>query len=540
MLVRRYEMPWRRAYECYAGIGWLAAMVFFATVGATQQLPRPLALPLAVLCFAMGLLRVAQALRTLVLRASLCGRGIQVITTTELERWCRKPDQVFLGFGFEWRPVHSQRLYELAKIDYREFTVSPRLLTLLGYQSKPQPDAEIGLPYIHGVEPKEVALHRPLQNFEGGTLLVGTTQSGKGVALASLITQAVRRGDVVIVIDPKNSRRLKRVTQRACEDWRETDTFLEFHPAFPEAGVRLDFTFNWQKPTEIASRIQSIMPPDTAGAFSAFGWDAVNVVVQGLVELEERPNLVKLTKYIEGGIEPVLEGTLRRYYERLLGAGWRELPEMKKLLNDAHRGNIKRPSEAASADLLAFVAYYEHFVAQSQRNKVLDAQVRTFRHNREHYQKITANLLPVLSMLTSGDLGRSLSPEPFDADDTTADHELREDRACRSRSLHVPGFAARPVRGHRHRRAGAGRPSRTSGHALQPGRLPAHFAVRRRGLERHQPAVDRDPEQGRRGWHLHHLRHADPGRPGQAPGQRRRGAHGAGQPQQPDRPALEG
>lgn len=35
------------------------------------------------------------------------------------------------------------------------------------------------------------------RNFEGGTLLVGTTQSGKGVALATLITQAVRRGDVV-------------------------------------------------------------------------------------------------------------------------------------------------------------------------------------------------------------------------------------------------------------------------------------------------------------------------------------------------------
>jgi conjugal transfer pilus assembly protein TraD len=159
------------------------------------------------------------------------------------------------------------------------------------------------------------------------------------------------------------------------------------------------------------------MPPDTAGAFSAFGWDAVNVVVQGLVGLEERPNLVKLTKYIEGGIEPVLEATLRRFYERLLGTGWRDQPEMKKLLHDAHRGNMKRPSEAASADLLALVAFYEHHVPQSQRNKVLDAQVRTFRHNREHYQKITANLLPVLSMLTSGDLGRSLSPDPFDAGD---------------------------------------------------------------------------------------------------------------------------
>jgi len=418
MLVRRFEMPWRRAYEIYASAAWGLALLFFVFTGVAGDLPRALALPLALACFGMGVLRLTQGLRVLVLRASLGGHGIQVIDTRRLARWCADPAQIFLGFGFEWQPVHSQRLYELAKVDYREFAVSPRLLHWLGQPASPQPDAEIGLPYIHGVEPREGPLHRPLQNFEGGTLLVGTTQSGKGVALATLVTQAVRRGDVVIVIDPKNSRRLKRVVQRACSDYREPDTFMEFHPSFPETGVRLDFTFNWQKPTEIASRIQSVMPPDTAGAFSAFGWDAVNVVVQGLVELEERPNLAKLTRYIEGGIEPVLESSLRRYYERTLGPAWRELPDMKKLLHDAHRGVMKRPSEAASADLMAFVAYYEHHVAQSQRYKVIDAQVRTFRHNREHYQKITANLLPILSMLTSGDLGRSLSPDPFDADDT--------------------------------------------------------------------------------------------------------------------------
>ena len=417
MLLRRYEMPWRHAYEAYAALSWLMALVFFVAVGAMGQLPHVLAFPLSVGCFGMGLSRISQALRILVLRASLAGHAIQVLSTQVQAQWCTQPDQVFLGFGFEWRPVHSQRLYELAKIDYRDFAISPHLLTLLGYDNAPQPDAEIGLPYIHGVEPNETPLHRPLQNFEGGTLLVGTTQSGKGVALANLISQAVRRRDVVVVIDPKNSRRLKRVVERACEDWREPDTFMEFHPAFPEVGVRLDFTFNWQKPTEIASRIQSIMPPDTAGAFSAFGWDAVNVVVQGLVELEERPNLAKLTRYIEGGIEPVLEETLRRFYATTHGPTWRELPDMKKLLHDAHRGQIKRPSEAASAELMTFVAFYEQHVAQSQRNKVIDAQVRTFRHNREHYQKITANLLPVLSMLTSGDLGRTLSPDPFDADD---------------------------------------------------------------------------------------------------------------------------
>jgi len=418
MLVRRYEMPWRRAYEAHAAAVWGAGLIYFLGTGVAGLLPRPLALPLAIFCFALAVLRLAQAKHILVLRASLWGRSIEITDPVTLAGHCEDPTQVFLGFGFEWRPVHSQRLYELAKIDFREFALSPRLLHYLGYESNPQSDGEIGLPYIHGVEPREHSLFRPLQNFEGGTLLVGTTQAGKGVALGNLITQAVRRGDVVIVIDPKNSQRLKRVVERACADYRNHDTFLEFHPAFPEKGVRLDFTFNWQKPTEIASRIQSIMPADTAGAFTAFGWDAVNVVVQGLVDLEERPNLMKLTQYIEGGIEPILEESLRRYYERLLGKGWRDLPDMKKLLQEAQRGNLRKPSETASADLMAFVVYYERHVGQNQRQKILDAQVRTFRHNREHYQKITANLLPILSMLTSGDLGRSLSPDPFDANDT--------------------------------------------------------------------------------------------------------------------------
>jgi len=420
MLIRKYEMPWRRAYESYASAAWLAALIALLTVAMRDALPWCFTAPLALWCLWMALLRLHQALRILIVRASLSGRAMQVISTRELNQRCMRPEQLFLGFGFEWLPVHSQRLYELAKVNYRDYAVTPGLLRWLGYDVAPQPDSEIGLPYIHGVEPREHALYRPLQNFEGGTLLVGTTQSGKGVALATLVTQAVQRGDVVVVIDPKNSRRLKRAVTRACADYREPDTFLEFHPAFPETGVRLDFTFNWQKPTEIASRIQSIMPPDTAGAFSAFGWDAVNVVVQGLVDLEQRPNLMKLTKYIEGGIEPVLEASLRRFFDAHLSPAWCDQPDMKKLLNDAQRGNLKRPSEAASTELLAFVAFYEHHVPQSLRNKVIDSQVRTFRHNREHYQKITANLLPILSMLTSGDLGLSLSPDPFDGGDVRA------------------------------------------------------------------------------------------------------------------------
>ncbi|GAB2855690.1 conjugative transfer system coupling protein TraD [Pseudoduganella ginsengisoli] len=416
MLMRNYEMPWRSPLELVASTTWAGAAL--GTIAGTPgTIPVALGAAMLSVMVPMTVLRARQGLRIVGVRAALSGRAMEMMTTKRLARLASDPDMVVFGFGFEWQPVHSQRLYELAKVDYRDLRIPPTVLKLLGYVVNPQPDDEIGLPYIHGVEQREKLLARPLQNFEGGTLVVGTTQSGKGVCLGWLITQAVKRGDVVIILDPKNSKRLKRLVEKACADYREDDTFLWFHPAFPETGVRLDFTFNWQKPTEIASRIQSILPPDTAGAFSAFGWDAVNVVTQGMVRLERRPNLMKLTKYIEAGIDPILEETLKRFYEELLGRGWRTDPDLVRLLEKARKGTLKSPSPVASAELVAFVEYYERHVHESRHDKVIDSQVRVFRHNREHYQKITANLLPILSMLTSGELGKTLSPEPFDEAD---------------------------------------------------------------------------------------------------------------------------
>jgi conjugal transfer pilus assembly protein TraD len=198
MLIRPYEMPWRPAYELWAGAAWVVGLCYFVVLGSKGLLTSTVALGLALFALLMAAHRLRQGLTVLTVRASLSGKAMQIITTRTHETLTRDPDQVFLGFGFEWLPVHSQRLYELAKIDYKDYAVSPAVLRLLGYAVNPQPDAEIGLPFIHGVEPREKALYRPLQNFEGGTLLVGTTQSGKGVALGSLLTQAIRRGDVVV------------------------------------------------------------------------------------------------------------------------------------------------------------------------------------------------------------------------------------------------------------------------------------------------------------------------------------------------------
>ncbi len=429
--LRRYEMPWRRVYELYAALAWAAGGVLLGVLA--EQAGAALGVPLALCAVSLilALYRGRQALRLLRLRAALGGRAMETISVRRFRTCCRDPEQLFLGFGFEWLPVHSQRLYELAKVPFRDWVAPAWLLRAPGARRAIQPDTEIGLPYIHGVEPVERALHRPLRNFEGGTLIIGTTQSGKGVTLSVLAAQAVYRGDVVIVIDPKNSKRLKSNVLRACQDAGRADAFVEFHPAFPERGIRFDPLFNWQKPTELASRIQALMPPDTSGSFSAFGWDAVNVVVQGLVDLEDRPSLAKLSRCIEGGIEGVLLRSLERHLAAAGPPGWREL--VRPYIKRAAEGKLRRPADAASDDLVGYVTYYERYLAPRYGTPAIDAQLRIYHHPREHYQKITANLLPILAMLTSGDLGRSLSPDPLDGKD--ARPILNLDKIVRARRV---------------------------------------------------------------------------------------------------------
>ncbi|MCU7370025.1 hypothetical protein PEC18_03860 [Paucibacter sp. O1-1] len=160
-------MPWRQAVEARAGVLWFVAAGYFTVIATLGTLPRIPSMALACSCLLMAVRRFVQAARVLRLRGSLGGQRIQILGAAELARLCSDQSQVFLGFGFEWRPVHAQRLYELAKVDYREFAVPIWLQRVLGQGHAAQPDAEIGLPYIHGVEPREHPLHRPLQNFEG-------------------------------------------------------------------------------------------------------------------------------------------------------------------------------------------------------------------------------------------------------------------------------------------------------------------------------------------------------------------------------------
>lgn len=410
-MLRRYEQPWRPAYEVISAVAWFGGSFFFMLQAFKSPQSVNLMFGLSVACMVMCLYRAKKALTILILRASLSGRAVEMMTHTQLRRLTQGTDKVFFGYGFEWTPTHSQRLYDLQRINFRGILAPTWLLRMAGLKPAPQPDAEIGLSYIHGVEPKEVPIIRPIANLEGGTRIDGTTGSGKGVVISHLSCQAIYRGDVVIILDPKNSLRLKENVRHACQQARAPDTFLEFHPAFPETGIRLDPTHNFQKVTELASRIKALMPPSKEGSFENFAWDAVNVVCQACVHLEDRPNLLKIKQYIEGGIEPLLALSLERHFGQHAPRDWRDRIRGTKM----PRGSKFGPQ--VTDELFAMVQYYDTEVCKINRSQVIDSQIRVFKHPREHYQRIVASLLPVLNSLTSGDLGRSLAPDPFDPND---------------------------------------------------------------------------------------------------------------------------
>lgn len=321
-------------------------------------------------------------------------------------------ENVWFGMGFPWTPVEAQKLEELSRVPRDVMTVPPGIRPLVT-QDRGLSEQEIGSPILHGVGPGEAPIERPIRSLGGGTLLVGTTQAGKGVMLTSLIAQAILRGDAVIVIDPKSSKRLRGAIHAACAATGREPPH-EFHPAFPARGVRLDPLGSWTRATEIASRVTAILPPESDGVFTSFAWEAVHVMSMGLLFAGEKPSLGKFRRILAEGIEPLFAKCLDISLEKHVPY-WRD--RVIAIMEVEAASLSAPPGSRASLSLLARIALWERSVSEDQKEPEVAGLLSVFRHSREHYAKITASLVPALSMLTSGPLGKSLSPDPDDIED---------------------------------------------------------------------------------------------------------------------------
>ncbi|KAF9395952.1 hypothetical protein CPC16_005853 [Podila verticillata] len=147
-----------------------------------------------------------------------------------------------------------------------------------------------GEPALHGVEVHERDIYTALRERVGHTLVLGTTRVGKTRYVEIQVSQDIRRGDVVIVFDPKGDvDLLLRMYTEAKRAQRE-DLFYVFHLGYPEASARYSPISTFSRITEVATRVSNQLPSAGQSAvFKEFVWRFVNVMARALSALGMKP-----------------------------------------------------------------------------------------------------------------------------------------------------------------------------------------------------------------------------------------------------------
>jgi len=412
------DNPWRPAHELKSAVVWLLAAITGTLMAPFASVPVTPILVAVVISLALSVYRVQSVYRLWEGKANLQGRAVGFMTPAEIVGWMdRNPSKMFLGYGFDWVQKHVQRLYDLKKRDVSEVMPPDWYLDMRKRWANAETGKELrGEEWIHGLEPRESELSVPLVDLEGNTIIFGTTGSGKTRCFEIICTQIIhRKNSVLVILDPKGDIALRQRVQLECG--RAGKSFMHFHPAFPSMSVRLDPLKNWQHPREIASRVSSLIKGDSGDSvYKEFAWRAINQIVEALVEIEERPNLLKIRRYIEGGPDHLLHKVLEAYFAKCV-PDWeaRIDPYIKKAAKGEY--NKERPAKTTPAELMAYVRFYKAEIPESERTSPVDGLVSMFEHNRDHQMKLIASLLPLLTQLTSGEVGQLLSPDGKDPND---------------------------------------------------------------------------------------------------------------------------
>ena len=404
-----YDNPWRPNYESFAAGGWVMAATVALGVNQITNMPPEPFYWMGGICGVMAMSRLPQAIKLANLQKHLKGRPLEFIQIQQLiknmdgkSRFLQKKqnDLLWLGHGFIWENRHAQRIFEILKRDWSE---------IVDNSTDKTTGEQMGQTWIHGVEPKETMLYQALTHSEGQNLIVGTTGSGKTRLFDLLISQAILRNEAVIIIDPKGDKEMCDNARRACEAIGHPERFVYFHPAFPEDSARIDPLRNFSRVTEIASRLAALIPSEAgADPFKSFGWQALNNISQALVMTYQRPTLILLKRFLESGSEQIVVQAVTSYAEKNIEGG-RELAA--SFLNDAGRGSVEKQAKAMAR-------FYAEVIQPKAPSSELEGLLSMSKHDKTHFSKMVANLLPIMNMLTAGDLGELLSPDYGNINDT--------------------------------------------------------------------------------------------------------------------------
>jgi len=400
----------RPAYELSAAAVSLTAAAVVLTFPAVFLLTPALAGGFAGLLAAHATWRGVQGFRILRYRRNLRRQRRYVLTSDRIP-W--SAEQLFLGRGFRWDQRHTQRLHE-ARLPEKQPLLEPGIFSRLG-DARRDSDRDLaavgGDPAIHGVEPAESDVWMNLGERVGHTLVLGTTRVGKTRLAELLIAQDIRRGEVVIVFDPKGDiDLLRRVYAEAKRAGRQGEFFL-FHLGHPELSARYNPVGSFSRITEVATRIAGQLPSEgQSAAFKEFVWRFVNVMARALVALGRKPDYEQINRFASN-VEPLLVDYFEHWLDgEPLAAGWRD--EVGAMAID--KRTLDKGLQSRGVRAVTLVEY-------ARRRKLYDpiahALASTLNYEKSHFDKLVASLLPLMEKLTTGRTAALLSPACDDPDD---------------------------------------------------------------------------------------------------------------------------
>lgn len=377
--------------------------------------------------------------------------------------------KLFLGRGFLWDSRHTQRLHDLRRRDGLKYTkpgrayrfaryleiklekvaaaqwlldllqkerfyllMSPRkkcrglifsLSLFLSKVSFANPVAPLppvgGFTEIHavGMWEGETDIFMDIGERVGHTLVLGTTRVGKTRLAEILITQDIRRGDVVIVFDPKGDADLFKRMYNEAKAAGRLDNFYFFHLGYPDVSARYNTVGSFARVTEVASRISGQMPGEgQSAAFREFVWRYVNVIAKAINTLGRKVDIEQIKYYAED-IEPLVIDYLEDYLAKNTNdSSWKtDVSIYQSNYRTGEAGFKRNQSNASRGDRsLALVKYCEE---KKLLDYVSNSLVTTFKYDPRHLEKLTASLMPLMEKLTTGKCAELISPDYLDAAD---------------------------------------------------------------------------------------------------------------------------
>ena len=417
-----------------------STLVAFATAVIAVLAPWALMMPPGVAYSAsatlmlIGMIRARQAWR--VMRYQ---RNMRRLPTYRLraDKVPLSRHKLFLGKGFRWTQQHTQRLRDTLRPEVRRYvqpgslyqwarrkevaweSIPPlsllaRFLRSRGWWNPLAPLPPVGgKPALHAVEPDEQDVWMDIGERVGHTLVLGTTRVGKTRLAEVLITQDIRRGDVVIVFDPKgDADLLRRVYAEAKRAGRAKDFYM-FHLGFPEVSARYNAIGNFSRITEVATRIANQLPSEgNSAAFKEFAWRFVNIIARALVALGRRPDYNQVRRYIND-IEPLFMEYARAHLRQHGAEDWQE--KVAEIAANIKERNLPNSLRGRNNEAIALM---RHLQEQDLYDPVLDGLVSAFKYDKTYFDKIVSSVGPLMEKLTTGKIAELISPDYLDETDS--------------------------------------------------------------------------------------------------------------------------